>query len=198
MGDLIEKGECVLAYDIQPCRGTAGPDGEPGIGAGIVRVRVRRHYSDDPGRPRSRVIAAEDEHRERERLHSQLRRLNPRALEEHADLLRIPIDNADDDTLIADIIRRQVWSENLWASLYDFEGSRLLELLPRYGHIQPQKEVAFGTTRGICSARQTHEERGDSKKQSRGKSDETATTLHISRLRTSSSSRGSRARATVH
>ena len=94
--DLIEKGECVLAYDIQPCRGTAGPDGEPGIGAGIVRVRVRRHYSDDPGRPRSRVIAAEDEHRERERLHSQLRRLNPRALEEHADLLRIPIDNADD------------------------------------------------------------------------------------------------------
>ena len=54
------------------------------------------------------------------------------------------------------ILELEIVRAPLWASLYDEEGSRLLELLPQHGDVQPEKPLGFGSRRGVSKSRRTH------------------------------------------
>jgi hypothetical protein len=59
------------------------------------------------------------------------------------------------DDLIALIVELEIVKTPLWASMYDDDGSRLLELLPQHGDVQPAKPIGFGSRSGASSSRRT-------------------------------------------
>lgn len=140
----------------------------------MVRVQVVRHYCDGKLLPQTQVdTASEDLWQELEAVYQQqnMKGLKDRAddslekyplleaedFEAQLDMLKAPGDNPTrKEDLMELILELEIVRTPLWASLYDEEGARLLELLPQHGDVQPEKPLGFGSRRGVSKSRRTH------------------------------------------